>query len=272
MHQVVKGKEWHFGMKAHVGTDPRGIVHTLRTTAANAADINQMHELLQFTNSEHYGHMEELSMDIFKRAQSSSCLMIIVCVLSAFVMKPRVVHSQAIAAEGASQVVPESRVDQKNVLKLPTMQEANCKRLEVKKTGPLYEQCQRVRQILAIMSAEPRAAWANSLEEFLQKWVQSLEYGFTFRSVGCRLSWCFVEAGSTVGAGDIPNHDTVLDLHQAKKMKLYQTETMFAPDAVGSNVSDVLILFKRYCGSRSELFDGDSMASDFYTLGQTCGS
>jgi IS5 family transposase len=24
MHQVVKGKEWHFGMKAHVGTDRRG--------------------------------------------------------------------------------------------------------------------------------------------------------------------------------------------------------------------------------------------------------
>ena len=35
MHQVVKGKEWHFGMKAHVGTDRRGIVHTLTTTPAN---------------------------------------------------------------------------------------------------------------------------------------------------------------------------------------------------------------------------------------------
>ncbi len=30
-----KGKDWHFGMKAHIGTDRRGIVHSLSTTAAN---------------------------------------------------------------------------------------------------------------------------------------------------------------------------------------------------------------------------------------------
>ena len=35
MHQTKKGKDWHFGMKAHVGTDRRGIVHSLTTTAAN---------------------------------------------------------------------------------------------------------------------------------------------------------------------------------------------------------------------------------------------
>ena len=28
MHQTRKGKDWHFGMKAHVGTDKRGIVHS----------------------------------------------------------------------------------------------------------------------------------------------------------------------------------------------------------------------------------------------------
>src|SRR6202453_261498 len=39
-------REWHFGMKAHVGTDPRGIVHTLVTTAANASDLGQMGHLL----------------------------------------------------------------------------------------------------------------------------------------------------------------------------------------------------------------------------------
>ncbi len=33
MHQTKKGKQWHFGMKAHVGTDKRGIVHSLATTA-----------------------------------------------------------------------------------------------------------------------------------------------------------------------------------------------------------------------------------------------
>ena len=35
MHQTRKGKDWHFGMKAHVGADKRGIVHSLSTTAAN---------------------------------------------------------------------------------------------------------------------------------------------------------------------------------------------------------------------------------------------
>ena len=35
MHQTKKGKDWHFGMKAHIGTDRRGIVHSLSTTAAN---------------------------------------------------------------------------------------------------------------------------------------------------------------------------------------------------------------------------------------------
>jgi IS5 family transposase len=55
MHQARKGKEWHFGMKAHVGTDRRGIVHTLKTTAANVADISQMHELLHGQEKEVFG-------------------------------------------------------------------------------------------------------------------------------------------------------------------------------------------------------------------------
>lgn len=46
MHQTKKGGEWHFGMKAHVGTDRRGIVHSLTTTAANVSDISQMPQLL----------------------------------------------------------------------------------------------------------------------------------------------------------------------------------------------------------------------------------
>jgi IS5 family transposase len=35
-------REWRFGMKAHVGTDQHGIVHSLVTIPANAADIGQM--------------------------------------------------------------------------------------------------------------------------------------------------------------------------------------------------------------------------------------
>jgi IS5 family transposase len=46
MHQTKKGKDWYFGMKAHVGTDRRGIVHSLTTTAANVHDSTQIAKLL----------------------------------------------------------------------------------------------------------------------------------------------------------------------------------------------------------------------------------
>lgn len=55
MRQTRKGKQWHFGMKAHVGTDRRGIVHSLATTDAAAADITQMHKLLHGEESEVFG-------------------------------------------------------------------------------------------------------------------------------------------------------------------------------------------------------------------------
>ena len=46
MKQTRKGKNWHFGMKVHVGTDRRGVVHSLTATHAAAADITQMNALL----------------------------------------------------------------------------------------------------------------------------------------------------------------------------------------------------------------------------------
>jgi len=46
MRQSKKGNTWHFGMKVHVGTDQRGVVHSLITTHAAAADITQMDALL----------------------------------------------------------------------------------------------------------------------------------------------------------------------------------------------------------------------------------
>jgi transposase, IS5 family len=55
MHQTKKGKDWHFGMKAHVGTDKRGIVHTLTTTAANVADVSQIGQLLHGQEREVFG-------------------------------------------------------------------------------------------------------------------------------------------------------------------------------------------------------------------------
>ena len=47
MHQTKKGNQWHFGMKAHIGVDvASGLVHTVKGTAANEADINQTAALL----------------------------------------------------------------------------------------------------------------------------------------------------------------------------------------------------------------------------------
>jgi IS5 family transposase len=47
MHQVKKGNEWHFGMKAHIGVDVEsGLVHTVVGTAANVSDVTQAHALL----------------------------------------------------------------------------------------------------------------------------------------------------------------------------------------------------------------------------------
>lgn len=55
MHQTRKGKQWHFGTKAHIGTAKRGIVRSLATTDAAAADITQMHKLLHGEEREMFG-------------------------------------------------------------------------------------------------------------------------------------------------------------------------------------------------------------------------
>ena len=47
MHQAKKGEQWFFGMKAHIGVDAdSGLVHTVTTTAANEADVEQVADLL----------------------------------------------------------------------------------------------------------------------------------------------------------------------------------------------------------------------------------
>jgi transposase, IS5 family len=47
MHQTKKGNQWHFGMKAHIGVDAdSGLVHTVTTTPANQADVEQVADLL----------------------------------------------------------------------------------------------------------------------------------------------------------------------------------------------------------------------------------
>ena len=47
MHQTKKGNQWFFGMKAHIGVDDAsGLVHHVECTAANVADVTQVHKLL----------------------------------------------------------------------------------------------------------------------------------------------------------------------------------------------------------------------------------
>lgn len=55
MRHTRKGNNWHFGMKLHVGTDRRGIVHSVSATHAATADITQMNELLHGDEREIYG-------------------------------------------------------------------------------------------------------------------------------------------------------------------------------------------------------------------------
>ena len=56
MHQVKKGDQWYFGMKAHIGVDAAtGLVHSLATTAANVADITQVPRLLHGAETRVWG-------------------------------------------------------------------------------------------------------------------------------------------------------------------------------------------------------------------------
>jgi IS5 family transposase len=55
MRQTKKGNTWYFGMKLHVGTDPRGLVHSLTTTDAAQADVTQLPALVHGAERALYG-------------------------------------------------------------------------------------------------------------------------------------------------------------------------------------------------------------------------
>ncbi|CAG0938901.1 hypothetical protein GPROT2_00443 [Gammaproteobacteria bacterium] len=47
MHQTAKGKQWYFGMKAHLGVDSQTkVIHTIKASAANVADRDALAHLL----------------------------------------------------------------------------------------------------------------------------------------------------------------------------------------------------------------------------------
>ena len=56
MHQVRKGRQWYFGMKAHVGVDARTkLIHSVAATAANVPDSRVLGQLLHGEETEIWG-------------------------------------------------------------------------------------------------------------------------------------------------------------------------------------------------------------------------
>jgi transposase, IS5 family len=63
MKQTRKGKQWHFGMKIHVGTDRRGLVHSVVTGPASEGDITRLDQLLHGQEREIFGDQAYWSED-----------------------------------------------------------------------------------------------------------------------------------------------------------------------------------------------------------------
>lgn len=56
MHQTQKGKQWHFGMKLHIGTDSAsGLVHNAEVSPANTHDSQALPHLLHGDETRVYG-------------------------------------------------------------------------------------------------------------------------------------------------------------------------------------------------------------------------
>ncbi|MBA5872400.1 MAG: IS5 family transposase, partial [Nitrospira sp. CR2.1] len=56
MHQTKKGKQWYYGMKAHIGVDAEsGLIHTVVGTAANVNDVTQAQALLHGDETDVFG-------------------------------------------------------------------------------------------------------------------------------------------------------------------------------------------------------------------------
>jgi IS5 family transposase len=72
MHQTRKGKQWYFGMKVHIGVDTdSGLVHTVRGTAANVADVNVLGELLHGGEESVHGDSAYHAKELKAQAEES---------------------------------------------------------------------------------------------------------------------------------------------------------------------------------------------------------
>jgi IS5 family transposase len=69
MKQGRASKSWQFGLKVHVGTDKRGLVHTLRVTHAGAADLSQFGALLHGDEQEVFGDQAYWSTELQRQCE-----------------------------------------------------------------------------------------------------------------------------------------------------------------------------------------------------------
>ena len=71
MHQTRKGKQWHFGMKLHIGVDSEtGLAHSAVVTAANVHDKHPLPELLHGAEHEVYGDSAYASQQALIRSKA----------------------------------------------------------------------------------------------------------------------------------------------------------------------------------------------------------
>lgn len=72
MHQSKKGKQWYFGMKAHIGVDAQsGLVHTVIGTAGHVSDVTQAQALLHGDETDVFADAGYQGVE--KREESLEC-------------------------------------------------------------------------------------------------------------------------------------------------------------------------------------------------------
>lgn len=71
MHQTKKGNQWYFGMKAHIGTDTKGFVHTVEVTKASVSDGNVQERLYHGEEKAKFGDSAYQSKEKKRRARKS---------------------------------------------------------------------------------------------------------------------------------------------------------------------------------------------------------
>lgn len=71
MHQTKKGNQWFFGMKAHIGTDTKGFVHTIEVTKASVPDGKVQERLYHGKERAKFGDSAYQSKEKKRRARKS---------------------------------------------------------------------------------------------------------------------------------------------------------------------------------------------------------